>query len=64
VLRKYEKSLRPDGVFVLSTSAFAKCLPVWRAIETVLSIEDEVAVFHRSGCAWVIQLAVPRRHAS
>lgn len=59
LLRRYEKSLRSDGIFVLSTSVFAKCLPVWRAIESVLCIEDEVVVFHRRGYAWVVQLARP-----
>jgi 2-polyprenyl-3-methyl-5-hydroxy-6-metoxy-1,4-benzoquinol methylase len=58
LLTRYVSMLKPDGIFVLSAVSFPHSLRVWRAVDRVLTIRDEVVVYHhRQGLSWVVQAA-------
>jgi SAM-dependent methyltransferase len=61
VLRKYERWLRDDGVFIVSMYGVERTERLWRLIVPLYRCEDGVQVTHDGGKFWTIRVLRPER---
>ena len=54
ILRRYSRTLMPDGVLIVSTVASRRALPLIQALRTACELIDETIVLNHLGVVWVI----------
>jgi len=59
VSQRYAQHLAPNGALIVSMYAEDQTRRIWRMLDSVYQIEDEVHVTNRSGVAWTIKLLRP-----
>jgi 2-polyprenyl-3-methyl-5-hydroxy-6-metoxy-1,4-benzoquinol methylase len=63
VLKRYEDYLNADGLFVISICDHEKTKPLWKMVEAVYRIEDEVRIFHKSKLSWTVKVFATSKHS-
>jgi 2-polyprenyl-3-methyl-5-hydroxy-6-metoxy-1,4-benzoquinol methylase len=56
IMRRYERFLKEDGIFIVSMYILEKNLGIWRMLEAEYAVMDEVQVSHKSGISWIIKV--------
>lgn len=62
LVRRYEPSLAPDGVFLVSMFAgieTARTVRIWKWLEAVYTVEDATRVANKDGLTWVLKVLRP-----
>lgn len=55
-LRRYERFLNQDGIFVASMHVTEMTMDIWKVLEAVYLTKDGVTVSNQSGGAWIIKI--------
>jgi 2-polyprenyl-3-methyl-5-hydroxy-6-metoxy-1,4-benzoquinol methylase len=61
VVRKYELFLKEHGLFIASICDHESTRHIWKMLEAVYSLKDEVRVSHRLNLSWTIKVFTPVR---
>ena len=56
VLRRYERFLRKGGLFIISMHVTVRSLHIWKTLESVYDVEDEVTLYNKRGNSWIIKV--------
>ena len=56
IMRRYESFLEAKGLFVVSMYISEITIRLWKMIEAVYAVADEVRIAHKSGNAWTIKV--------
>jgi 2-polyprenyl-3-methyl-5-hydroxy-6-metoxy-1,4-benzoquinol methylase len=59
MMRRFESFLNAKGVFVVSMYVSEITIGLWKKIEGVYAVADEIRMAHRSGNAWTIKVLTP-----
>jgi 2-polyprenyl-3-methyl-5-hydroxy-6-metoxy-1,4-benzoquinol methylase len=60
VLRKFEAALTDGGLFIVSMHETERSRRLWKTLESVHVVEDEVIVTNHSRVSWAIKVLNPR----
>ena len=56
VIRRYARFLRKGGLFIISMHVTMRSLHIWKTLESVYDVEDEVTVYNKRGNSWIIKV--------
>jgi len=58
-VKRYEGFLKRDGLFIVSICDHERVKKVWKILEAVYAVKDEVHISHRSKASWTVKILIP-----
>jgi SAM-dependent methyltransferase len=62
VVKRYERFLKDDGLFIVSICDHERVKKVWKLLEVAYPVRDAVHISHPSTFSWTIKTLIPSRH--
>lgn len=62
IVKKYEKFLNEDGIFIVSMYVSERTEQVWNMLDRLYNIMDEIKLSHISGHSWICKVMRPKNN--
>jgi 2-polyprenyl-3-methyl-5-hydroxy-6-metoxy-1,4-benzoquinol methylase len=61
LMKRYEDYLKDDGLFIVSACDHERVKKVWKIIEAVYPVGDEVHISHKPNLSWTVKVLMPSK---